>query len=137
MVGVNLRPPTWCASSAFGDVFADPCLKQGDGDRPARAACSDEEYPRSLRLGSMVFLRLHEGESVEHVAVPGPVRIAADDAHDPEHLGALGAGGAEAKAVNLCGMVTRIPSTFREAVRPAMTASRSSAGTCKGTHMPL
>ena len=42
-----------------------------------------------------------------------------------------------AKAVNLCGMVTRIPSTFRAAVRPAMTVSRSSAGTCIGTHMPL
>jgi hypothetical protein len=82
-------------------VFADPCLKQGDGDRAARAACSDEEYPRSLRLGSMVFLRLHEGESVEHVAVPGPVRIAADDAHDPEHLGALRAGGAEGEGSEL------------------------------------
>jgi len=42
-----------------------------------------------------------------------------------------------AKAVNLCGMVTRIPSTFRPAVRPAMTMSRSSAGTCIGTQMPL
>jgi hypothetical protein len=40
-----------------------------------------------------------------------------------------------AKAVNLCGMVTRMPSTFREAVRPAMTASRSSAGTCIGTQV--
>ena len=39
--------------------------------------------------------------------------------------------------MNLCGIVTRIPSTFCEAVRPAMTASRSSAGTCIGTHMPL
>src|SRR3982751_2970450 len=42
----------------------------------------------------MVFLRLYEGESVKHVAVPGPVRIAADDAHATEHLGALRARGA-------------------------------------------
>jgi hypothetical protein len=71
-----------------------PSLKQGDRDRAACAAGPDEQYPRSLRLSSMVLLRLHEGESVEHVAVPGPVRIAADDAHDPEHLGALRTGGA-------------------------------------------
>jgi hypothetical protein len=70
-----------------------PSLKQGDRDRAACAAGPDEQYPRSLRLSSMVLLRLHEGESVEHVAVPGPVRIAADDAHDSEHLGALRAGG--------------------------------------------
>ena len=42
-----------------------------------------------------------------------------------------------AKAASLCGMVTRIPSTFGVAVRPAMTASRASAGTCIGTQMPL
>ena len=74
--------------------FADPGLQQGDGDRAARATSADEEGPRSFRLGAVVFLRLHEGEAVEHVAVPRPVRIAADDAHHPERLGSLRAGGA-------------------------------------------
>jgi hypothetical protein len=41
-----------------------------------------------------VFLRIHKSEPVEHVAVPGPVRIAADDAHDPQHLGPFRARGA-------------------------------------------
>ena len=37
------------------DKFADPSLKQGDRDRAACAASADEEYPRSLRLSSMVL----------------------------------------------------------------------------------
>ena len=82
------------SSASWMIEFADPSLEQGDCDRAACAASSDEKYPRSLRFSSMVLLRLHEGESVEHVAVPGPVKIAADDAHDPEHLGALRTGGA-------------------------------------------
>jgi len=36
------------------------------------------EYPGALRSGSVVLLGLHEGESVEHVAVPGAVGIAPD-----------------------------------------------------------
>jgi hypothetical protein len=42
----------------------------------------------------MVFLCFHEGESIEHVAVPRAVGIAADEAHDSEHLGSFGTGGA-------------------------------------------
>ena len=41
-----------------------------------------------------------------------------------------------AKAANLCGIVTRIPSTFAVAVSPVITTSRSSAGTCIGMQTP-
>ena len=40
------------------------------------------------------------------------------------------------KARNLCGMVTRTPSTFEQTARPASTAARSPSATCIGTHMP-
>jgi hypothetical protein len=76
------------------DKFEDPRLEKLDGDRAARAAGADQECPRAFRLGSMVFLRLHEGEPVEHVAMPRAVGIAADHTHDSEHLGSFGTGGA-------------------------------------------
>ena len=38
--------------------------------------------------------------------------------------------------MNLCGMVTRIPSTFAVAVNPAITDARSSPGTCIGMQIP-
>ena len=41
-----------------------------------------------------------------------------------------------ANAVNLCGIVTRIPSTFAVAVSAAMTTARSPSGTCIGMHTP-
>ena len=83
------------------DKFENPRLEQLDGDGAARAAGADQECPRALRLGSVVFLRLHEGESVEHVAVPRAVGIAADDAHDSEHLGSFGTGGAVGEGCEL------------------------------------
>jgi hypothetical protein len=45
--------------------------------------------------------RLHEGEAVQHVAVPGAVRIAANNVHDPEHPGAPGTGGAVSEHLEL------------------------------------
>jgi hypothetical protein len=41
------------------------------------------------------------------------------------------------KAANLCGIVTRMPSTFGVAVRPAITTSRSPSGTSIGIQIPL
>ena len=57
------------------DEFADPGFEQGDGDGAARAAGAEEQDPRSVWLGSVVVLCFHEGESVEHVAVPGAVGL--------------------------------------------------------------
>ena len=37
------------------DEFADARLEQRDGDRAARASGADEECPRSLELGAVVF----------------------------------------------------------------------------------
>jgi hypothetical protein len=73
------------------DEFTDARLKERDGDRASRAACTYEECPRPLNVGAVVLLCLDEGEPVEHVAMPGAVGVAPDDAHDPEHPGSLGA----------------------------------------------
>ena len=94
-----LQPATWAAArrgvtscpamtspTNMDDEFADAPVKECDGDRAARAPCADEKCSRSVNLGAVVPLCLDEGEPVEHVAVPGAVRVAPDDAHDLEHL---------------------------------------------------
>ena len=76
------------------DEHADGRRQKLDGDRAARAPGSDKKRSCPLHVSSVVRLCRHEGEAVQHVAVPGAVRIAADNAHDPEHPGTLGTGGA-------------------------------------------
>jgi hypothetical protein len=61
----------------------------------------------------------------------GDVKSADDCRCDIARLVAL------VNAANLCGIVTRIPSTFNDAVTPAMTTSSAPSGTCNGTQMPL
>ncbi|HET9648847.1 MAG TPA: hypothetical protein VFP34_11510 [Microlunatus sp.] len=47
-----------------------------------------EQNPDTGRGGAVVLLGPQEGEPVEHVAVPGPVRVA-PHAHHPEQPGAF------------------------------------------------
>jgi hypothetical protein len=59
---------TSCSASTMCPPFA-VLQPAGDGDCAARAASADQECARSFRPGSVVYLRLDEGHSVEHAAV--------------------------------------------------------------------
>jgi hypothetical protein len=72
----------WCCWSVW--------MPRSAGPKPRWLSCYQIPHsptPGSLRISSMVLLCVDEGESVEHIAVPSPVRVAADDAHHPEHPG--------------------------------------------------
>src|SRR5580704_17471091 len=62
--------------SIVDDEHADGRRQKLDSDRAACTTGPDKECPCPFHVSSMVCLRLHEGEAVQHVAVPGAVRIA-------------------------------------------------------------
>jgi len=76
------------------DKFAHPRFEQRNGDGAARPAGADQQHARSLQPGAPVILRLHEGEAIEHIAMPRKVGVAAHDAHDAQQIRLPGAGGA-------------------------------------------
>jgi NADP-dependent 3-hydroxy acid dehydrogenase YdfG len=85
------------------DQMAGSGLEERDGDGAARAARSDQERSCSGDPGAVVLLRLDEREPVEHVAVPGAIGVAPDDADGTQERGPAGGG----RAVRESGVLVR------------------------------
>jgi hypothetical protein len=67
--------------------LGDSAIEQLQPDRAARPTCPHEQRPFSLRLAARMRHRAHEAQAIGHIAVPGPIGIAAYDISRVEQPG--------------------------------------------------
>ena len=99
--------------AVMDNQLSDPGLEQSYGDGAASGASAHQKRPRSLDTSTTVSLGRHEGQAIQHVTVPGAVRITSDYADGPSSFARVALDVQCLNASNLCGIVTSNPSTFR------------------------